>query len=94
MSTAWLVLELVRGRKTYAAAAVAIVSGLGMILSKNSSEGLSQIFEGLLVIAGGAGMASLRHAVAQVEAMAAASKGGGDPPEVPATPPSAEAAGA
>jgi hypothetical protein len=67
-----VLLRLIDGYKTYASVILAIVSGLGMILSKNYSEGLSQIFQALAVVFGGAGVAGLRHAVSEVEARAAA----------------------
>lgn len=58
-----LLLKLINGYKTYASVIMMIVSGLGMILSKNYSEGLAQIFQALLVLFGGASLVSLRHAV-------------------------------
>lgn len=66
-----ILLKLISGYKTYASVILAIISGLGMILSKNYSGGLSQIFQSLLLIFGGASVASVRHAVAKVEAQAA-----------------------
>jgi hypothetical protein len=62
-----VLLQLVNGYKTYASVFMAIASGIGMILSKNYSEGLTQIFQALLLLFGGASVASVRHAVAKVD---------------------------
>jgi hypothetical protein len=70
MSSILILLKLITGYKTYASVILAIISGLGMVLSKNYSEGLSQIFQALLVLFGGASVASVRHAVSKVEAQA------------------------
>jgi RsiW-degrading membrane proteinase PrsW (M82 family) len=59
--------NLINGYKTYSSVILAIASGVGMIATKNYSEGLSQILQGLTVVFGGASVASLRHAVAKVE---------------------------
>lgn len=66
MSFASIVMLLINGYKTYATVILAIVSGLGMILSKNYGEGISSIFQALTVVFGGASVAGLRHAVAKV----------------------------
>jgi hypothetical protein len=58
---------LINGYKTYSSVILAIGSGLGMIASKNYSEGLSQIFQSLTVVFSGASVASVRHAVAKAE---------------------------
>jgi hypothetical protein len=68
MSVILFVLNLINGYKTYAAVILAIVSGLGMILSKNYSQGLTQVFQALLLLFGGASAVSMRHAIAKVEA--------------------------
>jgi hypothetical protein len=67
MKTVALLLKLIDGYKTYASVILTIVSGLGMILSKDYGEGLEQVLQGLVVIFGGASVASLRHAVSKVE---------------------------
>jgi hypothetical protein len=67
MSVILVLLKLISGYKTYASVILAIVSGLGMVLSKNYSEGLSQIFQALLLLFGGASVASMRHAVSKLE---------------------------
>ena len=61
MSLLSIVLKLINGYKTYASVILTIVSGLGMILSKQYSDGISQIFQGLVILFGGASVASLRH---------------------------------
>jgi hypothetical protein len=68
MNTVAILLKLIDGYKTYASVILTIVSGVGMILSKNYGEGLNQVFQGLTVIFGGASVASVRHAVSKVEA--------------------------
>ena len=45
---------------------LAVVSGLGMILTKNYSGGVAEIFQALTLVFGGASVASLRHAVSKV----------------------------
>jgi hypothetical protein len=65
MNVILILLNLINGYKTYASVILAIVSGLGMILSKNYSQGLNQIFQSLLLLFGGASLVSLRHAVAK-----------------------------
>jgi hypothetical protein len=67
MSTILILLKLINGYKTYASVILAIVSGLGMVLSKNYSEGLSQIFQALLLLFGGTSVVSVRHAISKLE---------------------------
>jgi hypothetical protein len=59
-------LSLIAGYKTYASVILAVVSGLGMILSKNYGGGVAEIFQALTLVFGGASVASLRHAVSKV----------------------------
>ena len=40
-----ILLKLINAYKTYASVILTIVSGLGMVLSKQYSEGISQIFQ-------------------------------------------------
>ncbi len=68
MNVILVVLKLVNGYKTYASVILAIVSGLGLVLSKNYSQGLTQVFQSLLVLFSGTSVVSLRHAVSKVEA--------------------------
>ena len=56
-----IVISLINGYKTYASVILTIVSGLGMILSKQYSDGISQVFQVLVILFGGASVASLRH---------------------------------
>jgi hypothetical protein len=74
MSVITVFLNLVNGYKTYASVIMAIVSGLGLVLSKNYTGGLTQIFQSLLILFGGASIAGMRHAVAKLSAQVAASK--------------------
>jgi RsiW-degrading membrane proteinase PrsW (M82 family) len=67
-----LALNLINGYKTYSSVILTVASGVGMIATKNYSEGLSQILQGLTMVFGGASVASLRHAVAKVENQSAA----------------------
>ncbi len=64
--TAFL-LVLVNGYKTYTSAILAVVSGLGMILTKDYAGIVSQIFQALTLIFGGTSVVGLRHAVAKLE---------------------------
>jgi nucleoside permease NupC len=61
-----LLLSLTNGYKTYASVILAVVSGLGMILSKNYGEGLAEIFQALTLVFSGASVMSLRHAVSKM----------------------------
>ncbi|MGC8643979.1 MAG: hypothetical protein ACP5XB_29320 [Isosphaeraceae bacterium] len=70
-----LLLKLIDGYKTYASAILAVLSGLGLILSQNYATGLTQIFQALLLIFGGASVVSMRHAIAKVQAAASKSAG-------------------
>lgn len=63
-----LLLALINGYKTYSSVILAIVSGLGMILTKNYSGGLSDIFQALALVFGGVSIVGLRGAVAQLAA--------------------------
>jgi hypothetical protein len=72
MNVISIVLKLINGYKTYASAILAIVSGLGLILAKNYGQGLTQIFQALLLLFGGATALSLRHAISKVEAVSKA----------------------
>jgi len=68
MNLTVFLLALVNGYKTYASAILAVVSGLGMILTKNYAGGLSEAFQALTLIFGGTTVVGLRHAVAKMEA--------------------------
>ncbi|WP_165221853.1 hypothetical protein [Aquisphaera insulae] len=68
MKSVAVLLSLVNGYKTYSSVILAVVSGLGMILSKNYSEGAAQIFQALLVVFSGTTVVSMRHAVSKAEA--------------------------
>jgi hypothetical protein len=67
MSRVAILLKLIDGYKTYGSVIMAVVSGIGMILSKDYNDGLNQIFQALLVVSGGASVASMRHAVAKID---------------------------
>jgi hypothetical protein len=64
--TAFLLL-VVNGYKTYLSAILAVVAGLGMILTKDYAGIVSQIFQALILIFGGTSVVGLRHAVAKLE---------------------------
>ncbi len=66
MSIVTILLDVINGYKTYSAVILTVVSGIGMLLSKNYSEGISTIFQALTLLFGGASVAGLRHAVAKV----------------------------
>ena len=61
-----LVLNLINGYKTYASVIMVIVSGLGMILTKNYAEGIPEGFQALTLLFGGTSIVGLRHAVSKV----------------------------
>jgi len=66
MNVVNVLLKLINGYKTYASVILMVVSGVGLILTKDYSGGVTEIFQGLSVISGGAAIASLRHAVSKV----------------------------
>jgi hypothetical protein len=59
-------LGAIDGYKTYAWVILAIVTGMGLILSKDYGPEITDILRALLVMFSGASVASLRHAVAKV----------------------------
>ena len=59
-------LNLINGYKTYASAILAVVSGLGMILTKDYADGIPEAFQALTLLFGGTSIASLRHAVSKI----------------------------
>ena len=63
-----LLLKLVNGYKTYSSAILAVVSGLGLVLAQNYSGGVTQIFQALLLLFGGASVVGMRHAIAKLDA--------------------------
>ena len=63
-----LLLSLVNGYKTYSTVILAVVSGLGMILTKNYGGGVAEIFQALTLVFGGASVVGLRHAVSKASA--------------------------
>jgi hypothetical protein len=66
MNIVKVLLFLIDGYKTYSTVILAIVSGLGMILTKNYDSGVCEICQTMLVVCGGASVVGLRHAVAKV----------------------------
>jgi hypothetical protein len=65
MSTLSAILQVVKAAKQYAPAIAAVASGVGMILSKNYSEGLSTIFQALALVFSGATAVSLQNAASR-----------------------------
>jgi hypothetical protein len=61
-----ILLDLVNGYKTHAAAILMVVTGVGAILSKNYNGGATDILQALTLIFGGTAVVSLRHAVEKV----------------------------
>ena len=66
MNASTVLLDLINGYKTYSAAILTIVTGIGAILSKNYSQGIADIMQALTLIFGGTAVVGLRHAVAKV----------------------------
>jgi hypothetical protein len=65
MSTLSAILQIVKAARQYAPVIAAVASGVGMILSKNYSEGLSTIFQALALVFSGATAVSLQSAVSR-----------------------------
>ncbi len=70
MNVTTLLLDAINGYKTYSAAILAIVTGVGAILSKNYSQGTTDILQALTLVFGSASVVGLRHAVAKVPSAA------------------------
>jgi hypothetical protein len=68
MNVAVLLLQAVSLLKAHPSTILAIVSGIGMILSKNYSEGASQIFQALLVLFGGSTVVGLQSSLTRTQA--------------------------
>lgn len=66
MKATTVLLELINGYKTHAAAILMIVTGVGAILTKNYSEGATDILQALSTVFAGGAVMSLRHSVAKV----------------------------
>ncbi len=61
-----VLLGLIKGYKTYSAVILAVVSGVGMILTKDYGGGVSEILQALTLAFGGASIAGVRGAVGQL----------------------------
>lgn len=61
-----LLLAAINGYKTYSAVILTVVTGVGMILTKNYSGGVSEILQALTLVFGGASVVGLRSAVAKL----------------------------
>ena len=70
-----LLVALVTGNKTTSSVILAVVSALGMILTKTIGWGISEIFQILAVVFSGASVIGLRIAVAELSALAQAIQG-------------------
>jgi hypothetical protein len=66
MNASTILLDLINGYKTYSAAILTIVTGVGAILSKDYNQGVTDILQALTLIFGSASVVGLRHAVAKV----------------------------
>jgi hypothetical protein len=66
MSASTILLDLINGYKTYSAAILTVVTGVGAIVSKNYSQGVTDILQAVTLIFGGTTVVALRHAVAKV----------------------------
>jgi hypothetical protein len=60
MGVITILTKLISDYKTYASVILAVVSGLGLILSKDYSAGINQILQALLVVFSGASALSIR----------------------------------
>ena len=68
MNPTALLLDLINAYKAHSSVILAVVSGLGMILTKNYAGGISEIFQALTLIFGGASVVGLRQAVSKLSA--------------------------
>lgn len=68
-------LTLFNGSQTSSSVILAILSGLGMVLTKALGWGISEIFQMLAVVFSGASVLGLRIAVAELTALAQAIQG-------------------
>ena len=66
MNASTILLDLINGYKTYSAAILTILTGVGAILSKDYNQGVTDILQALTLIFGSASVVGLRHAVAKV----------------------------
>jgi hypothetical protein len=66
MNVSTILLDLTNGYKTYSAAILTVVTGVGALLSKNYSQGVADILQAMTLIFGGTTVVGLRHAVAKV----------------------------
>ena len=66
MNISTILLDMINGYKTYSAAILTVVTGVGAILSKHYSQGITEILQALMLIFGSASVVGLRHAVAKV----------------------------
>ena len=66
MNVSTILLDVINGYKTYSAAILTVVTGIGAILSKNYSQGVTDILQAGTLIFGGTTVVALRHAVAKV----------------------------
>jgi hypothetical protein len=66
MSTTSVLLQVISGYKTYAAAILMVVAGVGSILAKHYNTDVADHLQSLAVIYAGVAIVSLRHAIAKV----------------------------
>jgi hypothetical protein len=66
MNVTAILLEVINGYKTYSAAILTIVAGVSAILSKNYSQGATDVLQAVALVSGGVSVVGLRHAVAKV----------------------------
>jgi hypothetical protein len=66
MNVSTILLDVINGYKTYSAAILTVVTGVGAILSKNYSQGVTDILQAATLIFGSTTVVGLRHAVAKV----------------------------
>jgi hypothetical protein len=59
-------LAVINGYKTYASVILAIISGLGLILTSDYGGSISELLQALTLVFGGTSIAALRHAVAKL----------------------------
>ena len=70
-----ILLALFEGRKTVLPVILAVLSGLGMILTKTLGWGISEIFQALALVFSGASVVGLKLAMAELSALSQAIHG-------------------
>jgi len=66
MNVTTILMDLINGYKTYAAAILMVSSGVGAILAKDQNQNVADFLQALALVFGGIIAIGLRHAIAKV----------------------------